>query len=229
MKTVLITGCSSGFGKLTAEYLKDRGYKVIATTRKELDVTWPLDKITKYINKLGRIDVLVNNAGYGQFGGIYELNEKQIRDQYETNVFGLLKVTKSVLPIMRKVKSGLIINVSSISGFITNINGGIYASSKHAVESVTQALRYEESKFGIKVTSVNPGPFATNFWRNNPMTNLENPIVFAKKIESIIESKNIYPRYMVGLKAELIRIMYRIFPDWALDVIMSNIKPIPNR
>jgi len=87
MKTILITGCSSGFGKITAEYLQSKGYKVIATTRKELDVNWPTERVNKYIQSLKRVDVLINNAGYGQFGNIFDLNQEQICNQFETNVF----------------------------------------------------------------------------------------------------------------------------------------------
>ena len=230
-KVVLITGCSSGFGKVTAEHLKSRGYKVIATTRKGLDATWSFEKIKKAIEGYGQIDVLINNAGYGQLSTIVNTSEKQIRNQFETNVFGLLKVTKAVVPKMRKQNSGIIINVSSVAGFISNPHGGIYAASKFSIEAITQSLRQEEWKNGIRVTSINPGPFDTKFWDNSKsdivtqsllkkaMSRRENPIFFAKKIKEIIERDYIYPRYMVGINAQVMRILYRALPDFILDIL----------
>ncbi len=235
IKIILITGCSSGFGEVTAEYLKNLGYKVIGTTRKELDVTWSFKKIQKTITGYGQIDVLINNAGYGQLGTIADTSEKQIRDQFETNVFGLLKITNAVLPMMRKQNSGIIINVSSVAGFVTNPHGGIYAASKFSIEAITQSLRQEEWKNGIRVTSINPGPFDTKFWDNSKsdivtqsllkkaMSRRENPIFFAKKIKEIIESDYIYPRYMVGTNAQVMRTLYRVLPDFVLDILMRFI------
>ena len=178
---------------------------------------------------------MINNAGYGQLGTIYDVTDKQVRDQFETNVFGLLKVTRAIVPLMRKQKAGLIINVSSVAGFITNPHGGIYAASKFAVEAITQSLRTEEWRNGIRTTSINPGPFDTKFWdRSKPdsvtqrllekaMSRREDPMIFARKIEEIISSDYIYPRYMVGINAHVMRVLYRILPDWLLDILMRLI------
>lgn len=186
---VFITGCSSGFGYLTAKLLAESGYQVYAGVRKTkdltifnksvrskllstvlLDVTWPQERINKVVQGIEKreegIDVLINNAGFGFLGTVGSFNDEEVRKQFETNVFGLFKVIKAVLLFMEKRRAGLIINVSSSAGLFTSVYYGVYSASKFAVEALTTALRAEESLYGIHVVSVNPGSFETKFWQN---------------------------------------------------------------
>lgn len=197
MKNVVITGSSSGFGYLTTLLLAREGYKVWATMRNvetknapkkeellaiaknedlnisvlELDVTKDAS-VTKAIQMVidedGRIDHLVNNAGY-MFVGITEAYSiAQAKDQFETNFFGILRMVKAVAPYMRRQREGFIVNVTSIAGRLTFPYFGIYCASKHAVEAYSQALRYELAPFGIEVSLIEPGPYGTNLLYSGP-------------------------------------------------------------
>ncbi len=179
-----ITGSSTGFGRELAEELLENGHKVVATARKteaiadliekypdtaralRLDVT-KVDEIDMSIKAaveaFGRVDVLVNNAGYGSIGAIEEFDEAQIRRQFETNFFGALNVIRAVLPQLREQRSGHILNVSSVGGFVSFPSAGIYCSSKFALEAVSESLAGELAASGIKVTIVQPGAFRTSF------------------------------------------------------------------
>ncbi len=179
-----ITGSSTGFGRELAEQVLERGEKVAATARNtkdiedliekypenvgvfELDVTKADDvknSVKEAVEKFGRIDVLVNNAGYGLGGGIEEPSEDQIRRQFETNVFGAIRVMREVLPIMRRQKSGHILNLSSIGGFRSIPSVGYYTATKFALEALSEALAGEIKHLGIKITIVEPGGFRTDF------------------------------------------------------------------
>jgi NAD(P)-dependent dehydrogenase (short-subunit alcohol dehydrogenase family) len=180
----LITGCSTGFGRELALRIVQRGWKLVVTARnleqvseiaemdKEnvlaltLDVTKPaqIDAAVKAaMEKFGRIDVLVNNAGYGYQSSIEEGDEAEIRAQFDTNVFGLFALTRAVLPVMRAQKSGHILNITSMAGLIGFPGSGYYAASKHAVEGWSDTLRAEVGPLGIQVTCVEPGPFRTDW------------------------------------------------------------------
>ncbi|MDB4902884.1 MAG: short-chain dehydrogenase/reductase [Mucilaginibacter sp.] len=183
-KTILITGASRGFGKIWAEAFLKRGDKVAATAR---NIDTLNDLVQKYGDSVlpiqldvnnreacfaavkqakehfGRIDVLINNAGYGLFGAIEETSEQEARDQMETNFFGLLWVTQAVLPVMRGQKSGHIIQVSSFLGLVTLPVLGLYNASKFAVEGLSETLATEVAAFGIKVSLVEPNGFATDW------------------------------------------------------------------
>jgi NAD(P)-dependent dehydrogenase (short-subunit alcohol dehydrogenase family) len=183
-KIIFITGASRGFGKLWAKALLERGDKVAATARNieslsdlvaeygdavlpiELDVN---DRAAGFaaVNQanahFGRIDVLINNAGFGLFGAVEETTEQQAREQMETNFFGLLWVTQAVLPIMRAQKSGHIIQVSSFLGLVTLPVLGIYNASKYAVNGLTETLASEVKDFGIKVSLIEPNGFSTDW------------------------------------------------------------------
>lgn len=183
-QTWLITGCSTGFGRELATQLLTRGANVVVTARKTesiadfaetygsralclpLDVTKP-DQIAAAVaatqKTFGKIDVLVNNAGYGYFSSVEEGDEAAIRTMFDTNVFGLAAVTRAVLPVMRASKSGTIVNLSSIAGLFGNSSGGYYSATKFAVEGLSEALQKEVAPCGIKVMLVNPGPFRTDF------------------------------------------------------------------
>lgn len=175
-KVVLITGASSGIGKAIAEFLQTKNLIVYGTSRnpenKEtsfpliaLDVTQPGSieyAVNEVISRAGKIDVLINNAGVGITGPIEETPAEEMRKAFETNYFGPLNVIKAVLPGMRKQGSGLIINVTSIAGYMGLPFRGIYSASKGALEITTEAYRMELKDFGIKMTNIAPGDFATN-------------------------------------------------------------------
>jgi len=180
----LITGSSTGFGRMLAEAVLDQGETVVLTARNpqqvedltakfpartlaaRLDVTNPTEvrEVVKVaIATFGRIDVLVNNAGYGTLGAIEEVSDEDIRRQFDTNVFGALDLTRAVLPHMRQQRSGHIINFSSVGGFVSFPGSGIYCSTKFALEGISEALAQEVAPFGIKVIIVEPGAFRTDF------------------------------------------------------------------
>ncbi|WP_183100477.1 oxidoreductase [Nocardioides pelophilus] len=180
-RTVLITGCSSGIGEATAARLVRSGWDVYATARRPetlstladagcttlaLDVTDETSMTTAVdavLEGAGRIDALVNNAGYSQSGALESIDVADVRRQFETNVFGLIRLTQLVLPTMRQQRSGRIVNIGSMGGKLTFPGGGAYHASKYAVEALSDALRFEVAGFGIKVVLVEPGLITTNF------------------------------------------------------------------
>jgi len=182
--TWFITGASSGYGLALARYAIGRGYNVVATGRsvnklaalaasapdhvliQKLDVTAPADAataVTAAIARFGRIDVLINNAGYGIIGAVEETPEAEFRAQMDTNFFGALSVTKAALPHLRAQMGGAIVNVSSMGGQMSFAGGSAYSASKFALEGMSEALAQELSPFGIKVMIVEPGALRTNF------------------------------------------------------------------
>ena len=179
-----ITGCSTGLGRALAEQIVQRGWRLVATARDKgaiadiersapervlalsLDVTRSEDidaALAATREHFGRIDVLVNNAGYGYQSTVEEGEEVEIRAQFDTNVFGLFAMTRAVLPLMREQRKGNIINITSVAGLIGYPGSGYYAASKHAVEGWSDALRAEVLPLGIGVTCVEPGPFRTDW------------------------------------------------------------------
>ena len=181
-KTILITGASSGIGKVTANLFQDRGWNVIATMRnpEAEDALTKLDNVLVIrldvvdrpsivaavdagIKTFGRIDVLLNNAGYGAYGPLEATPMEKIRRQFDTNVIGLLEVTKAVLPHFRANRDGVIVNISSIGGKMTFPLGTLYHGSKFAVEGLSEALSYEMEAIGVRVKIVEPGMIATDF------------------------------------------------------------------
>jgi NAD(P)-dependent dehydrogenase (short-subunit alcohol dehydrogenase family) len=191
-----ITGCSTGFGRELAVILLKRGYRVVVTARDKtkvedivadhdangvalkLDVD-KQDQIDAAVNaakaKFGRIDVLVNNAGYGYLAAVEEGDDADIRAMFDTNFFGLAAMTRAVLPLMRAQKSGAIVNISSIGGFIGNPGSAYYAATKFAVEGLSEALSKEVGPLGIKVLIVEPGPFRTD-WGGRSLKTPKKPI-----------------------------------------------------
>jgi len=183
-KVWLVTGASTGFGRELVEYLLAQGAQVVATARKveglqELGAKYPktalvaamdvtdqkqVDQVVEVAVKwFGGIDVLVNNAGYGMVGAVEESAEGEFRPMFETNVFGLIRVTQAVLPQMREQGSGHIVNLSSIGGLVATPGFGLYNATKFAVEGLSEALAQEVKPLGIAVTIVEPGPFRTKF------------------------------------------------------------------
>jgi len=183
-KTWFITGASSGFGRAFAAHALDRGYNVVATARRvaklqdlagqapervlavELDVDRTGDAeaaITAAVDRFGRIDVVINNAGYGIVGAVEETPETEFRAVMETNFFGAMAVTHAALPVLRAQRSGAIVNISSLGGQLSYPGFGAYSASKFALEGASEALALEVAPFGIKVLIVEPGAFRTDF------------------------------------------------------------------
>lgn len=237
-KVILITGGSSGIGKAMGEYLHQRGYKVYGTSRNPssykgntlfplltLDVT-KTETIHKTIEEVmareGKIDVVINNAGVGITGPVEETPTEEMKKAFDTNLYGPLEVIKAVLPFMRKQNSGLIINVTSIAGYMGLPYRAIYSASKGALELVTEAYRMEVAPFGIHMTSMAPGDFATNIaagryhapvqpdspykgpygatlqMMNEHVDQGSDPVEMARAVLKIIESPNPKVRYKVG-------------------------------
>lgn len=183
VKTWFITGASSGFGRAFAEHALARGHNVVATARRvsaledltlaaparvltlALDVTRPGEAeaaVTAAVARFGRIDVLMNNAGYGIVGAFEETSEDELRALMETNFFGAMNVTRAALPILRAQRSGAIVNISSLGGQLSFAGFSAYSASKFALEGVSEALAQEVAPFGLKVLIVEPGQFRTN-------------------------------------------------------------------
>lgn len=181
-RTVLITGCSSGIGRATAEAFLDEEWTVYATARNpadvqtlgdrescriaSIDVTDPDDVervVDEMLDETGRIDCLVNNAGYGQIGPVEDVSTDAVEAQFDVNVFGPHRLVRAVLPAMRRREDGTIVNVSSVLGRTVVPGTGVYAASKHALEAMSDALRSEVREFGVDVALVEPGPVDSMF------------------------------------------------------------------
>ena len=178
-KIVLITGCSTGIGRDLAQTLTQAGYTVVATARQvevlkgidaalklALDVTSPdsiQSAVEQTIQRFGRIDVLVNNAGYAMRGAIEEAPVEQAQQMFDVNVFGVMRVIQAVAPHMRQQKAGRIINISSVAGKLATPANGTYSATKFALEALSDALRWELAPFGIQVAAVEPGSIKTPF------------------------------------------------------------------
>ena len=210
-KVWFITGCSTGFGRELARYAAAQGDNVIGTLRKQdqikefealsggrvvgakLDVTDPeLVKAGAEFaqERFGRVDVLVNNAGYGSMGSVEEVEEGEMQRQFDVNVFGAVRMIQAILPMMRKQRSGHILNITSIAGLEGYAGVGIYNGSKFALEGIGEALARETRHLGIKVTNVEPGPFRTD-WAGRSATYTPS------KISDYAESAS---KYMQGIQ-----------------------------
>lgn len=261
-QVVLITGGSSGIGKAVGDYLAKKGFIVYGTSRNAQQVTnsnFPIvsldvtkketiaEAVNYIVEKEGKLNVLVNNAGMGITGPIEETPTQEMRHVFETNFFGALEVVKAVLPQMRKQKNGLIINVTSIAGYMGLPYRGIYSATKGALEIATEALRMEVKNFGINVTNVAPGDFATNIasgryhtpvYENSPykesyQQNLDlmdahvdtgsNPIEMAEAIYKIIQTKSPNVHYKVGAFMQKFSIVLkRVLPDKVYEKLLMN-------
>jgi short-subunit dehydrogenase len=269
-QVVLITGASSGIGKETARLFARNKYKVIATARNiermkdlealgcnivSMDVTSE-ESIQAAFQKIFQIthsiDILVNNAGYSQNGFVEELTMQHLRHQFEVNVFGLIRVTQMVLPVMRQARKGLVINVGSVGGEFTTAGASAYHASKYALESFTDGLRQEINPFGIQVVLIKPGGVETNFI-NNSLSDYPEPIAnnpyqkmrdnFQKMLTTILDAKNSsFPilspvevaeaifksvskpktRVRIGRTAKIIPFMKKMLSDKAFDKMIVN-------
>ena len=261
-KVVLITGGSSGIGKSVGEFLSSKGFTVFGTSRNperykdskfelvQLDVS-DMDSIQKAVKKViekaGRLDVVINNAGAGITGAVEEIPMEDIKRNFETNFFGPINVIKSVLPQMRAQNSGLIINITSIAGYMGLPYRGIYSASKGALELITEAMRMEIKDFNIKMTNVAPGDFATNIAAGRyhapvletspykkPYGNTlklmdehvdagKDPLMMANAIHKIILSEEPKVHYKVGeFMQKFSIVLKRILPDKVYEKMLMK-------
>jgi NAD(P)-dependent dehydrogenase (short-subunit alcohol dehydrogenase family) len=266
-KTVLITGCSTGIGRATAERLLGKGYAVTATARRvetikdladkgarvlPLDVTdeASMKAAVSAVEEAGALYALVNNAGYGLQGPVEEFPMDEVRLQFETNVFGLVRMCQLVLPGMRRQGTGRIVNLSSIGGRLTFPGGGFYHGTKYAVEAISDALRFEVRPFGVKVILVEPGTVLTPFG-DTAMASISDGGPYAafkeglaetvkgayegamarmaispEKVASVIEraigARRPRARYPVGAPARMGIAMRRVTPDRMFDAVLRS-------
>jgi NAD(P)-dependent dehydrogenase (short-subunit alcohol dehydrogenase family) len=275
-KVVLVTGSSSGIGLLTAVELGKNGFKVVASMRnlgrrerldqaaveagvagqldvRQLDITH-FDAIPAFVEGVvrdyGRLDVLVNNAGFAVAGFAEDMRLEEIRLQFETNFFGHVAMTQAVLPVLRRQGSGHIIMVSSISGLHGAVSVSSYSASKHALEGWSESLRLEVNALGIKVVLVEPGAFQTDIWTRNVLLGEKaiasispnrargermreqvqklrkrDPITVARMIAHIAQDPNPRLRYVVGADAHMQLWLKRILPwKWHEKLVARLLK-----
>jgi NAD(P)-dependent dehydrogenase (short-subunit alcohol dehydrogenase family) len=273
-QVILVTGSSSGIGRATAIEAARRGHRVFASARHREDVadltakgidTLSMDVtdpgsiaagVATVLETAGRIDALVNNAGYGQYGAIEDVSDEEWRAQFEVNVFGAVAVLRAVLPGMRAARRGTIVNVSSLAGKVTVPFAGPYCASKHALEAISDALRVELAPWQIRVVVVEPGPITTHFGdRSRQATarilatpgpyspfyeNAERasqkdfqrgrrrPEAVARVIVRAIESKRPRTRYRVAPLARILVPLKGITSDRFLDRRMKRILKLPD-
>ena len=275
-KAVLITGCSTGIGRATAEHLARSGHSVYATARRPESIedlknagckTLALDvndeasmsaAVSAVEEAEGAVGALVNNAGYSQSGALETIGLDDVRRQFETNVFGLLRMCQLVLPGMRRQGGGRIVNVSSMGGKLTFPGGGIYHATKYAVEAMSDAMRFEVQGFGIDVVVIEPGLIKTNFAETavgsvshedgpyaefntavsaatagayeGPLGRLGGgPEAVAKAIEKAITAKRPRARYPVTASARVLMTQRKLLPDRAWDAVVASSFPRPGR
>lgn len=261
-KVVLITGGSSGIGKSIGEFLHHKGFIVYGTSRnpeKVVNSVFPLvaldvrdvtsikNAVSSIIATTGRLDVVINNAGVGITGPLEEIPMEEIKNNFETNFFGPIEVMKAALPQMREQKSGLIINITSIAGYMGLPYRSVYSASKGALELITEALRMEVKSFGINITNVAPGDFATNIaagryhapvikgsayekvygetlsTMNEHVDEGSNPNEMAEAIYKIILTKKPNVHYKVGVFMQKFSIVLkRILPDTVYEKMLMN-------
>ena len=271
---VLITGCSTGIGRATAERLARRGLTVYATARRPesiedlkeagcrtlaLDVTDEASMqgaVAAVEEAEGAVGALVNNAGYSQSGAVETIPLDEVRRQFETNVFGLLRMCQLVLPGMRRAGRGRIVNLSSMGGKLTFPGGGIYHATKYAVEAISDAMRFEVRGFGVHVSVIEPGLIKTNFAEtavgsvshaDGPYAELNTavsastagvydsalgklgggPETVAKAIERAITARRPRTRYPVTASARFFMAQRALLPDRAWDAVVGTSIPRP--
>src|SRR6187431_163233 len=261
-KVVLITGGSSGIGKSIGEFLHHKGFVVYGTSRnpeRVVNSIFPLialdvrnvysihSAVEKIIAVSGKLDIVINNAGVGITGPLEEIPIEEIKNNFETNFFGPIEVMKAVLPHMRAQTSGLIINITSIAGYMGLPYRSVYSASKGALELITEALRMEVKPFGIQITNIAPGDFATNIaagrfhapvikgsayevsYGNNLKTMDEhvdsgsNPNEMAEAVFAVIQKSNPKIHYKVGAFMQKFSIVLkRVLPDTVYEKMLMN-------
>jgi NAD(P)-dependent dehydrogenase (short-subunit alcohol dehydrogenase family) len=274
-QAVLITGCSSGIGRATALEAASRGHRVFASGRDPaslapllergiealpLDVTDPVSvraAVAAALGRSGRLDALVNNAGYAQYGAVEDVSSDEWRRQFDVNVFGAIEVTRAVLPSMREARHGTIVNVSSVAGKIAIPFAAPYCASKHALEAVSDALRLEVAPFGIRVVVIEAGPITTRFaeraragvarilhspgpyslFYGNAERAMETdfqagslpPEAVARVIVRAIESEKPRTRYRITRLARVLIPLRSLLPDRLFDRRMKAALKLPDR
>jgi NAD(P)-dependent dehydrogenase (short-subunit alcohol dehydrogenase family) len=264
-RVALVTGASSGIGLVTAKAMRRDGYRVFGTSRKPMSDT--TDGITMLIcdvtddasvqaavddvlSRAGRVDLLVNNAGIGLLGGAEESSAAQAKAVFDVNVFGVLRMTNAVLPVMRRQRSGRIVNLSSILGLIPSPYNALYASTKHAIEGYSESLDHEVRTQGIRVVLVEPGVTRTSFEENitrpdQPLPVYETIRANAEKLMREIIAKGDAPevvaatvvraanaaspkrRYTAGKAAAQVRFMRRFLPESFVDKNLRKFSGLP--
>ena len=272
-QSVLITGSSEGIGRATALYLARRGHRVIATGRSlsrlsgleeearaaslplqvmELDINDDgsvAKQVPSIVGEAGGLYVLVNNAGYALWGCLEELEMDEVRAQFETNLFAVLRMSQAVLPHMRQRGRGTIINVGSISGLIGSPAGGAYAATKSALRALSAVMRLEVAQFGIRVALIEPGLIRSNFHANqvvarraladeSPYRSYEerirkssarfrqgggDPMKVARRVAKIISAKRPRARYSVGVDSGLGVLAARFLPDGVVEFFVKRV------
>jgi NAD(P)-dependent dehydrogenase (short-subunit alcohol dehydrogenase family) len=274
-QVILLTGCSTGIGRATALEAAARGHRVFASARRldsvadleakgitplALDVTDPAsigEAVREVLRSDGRIDALVNNAGYGQYGAVEDVSLEEWRAQFEVNVFGALAVLRAVLPAMRAARGGTVVNVSSVAGRVAVPFAGAYSASKHALEAISDALRVELSPWRIRVVLIEPGPIGTRFGdrareatarilgTTGPYSRFyagaerasnrefqmgkRGPDLVARVIVGAIESKRPKTRYRVAPLARILVPLKALTSDRFLDRRMKKMLRLPDR
>lgn len=272
---ILVTGSSTGIGRATALEAAARGHRVFASARRlesvadlvakgitplALDVTEPAtisEAVQEALRSEGRIDALVNNAGYGQYGAVEDVSLEEWRAQFEVNVFGALAVLRAVLPGMRAARGGTVVNVSSVAGRVAVPFAGAYSASKHALEAISDALRVELAPWGIRVVLVEPGPISTRFGdrareatarilgASGPYSGLygaaesasnrefqlgkRGPDLVARVIVGAIDSKRPKTRYRIAPLARILVPLKTLASDRFLDRRMKKMLRLPDR
>ncbi len=266
-KVALVTGASSGIGKAAAIALAAAGFQVIGTGRNtaraaapagvtylDLDVTsdeFVASVVKQVIDRFGHIDVLVNNAGVGATGAAEEFSVAQTQDVFDINVYGVMRMTKAVLPYMRAQRRGRIINVSSLSGFVPSPFMSIYVATKHAVEGYSGSLDHEVREHGVRILLVEPGPINTSFGANSVQADTplplyasgrrtfdevlanntsagDDPAVVAKAIVAAATDRSPKPRRTAGSTAASISALHRVLPARIFDRIVRRFNRMPN-
>ncbi len=256
-KVALVTGVSCGIGHATAATLADQGFRVFGTTRQSVDAGAALGSVTlvrldvrddesvhtcvrAVLDQAGRLDALVNSAGYVLLGSLEETSIEEARGLFETNFFGVLSMCRAVLPVMRQQGAGRIVNVSSVLGFLPAPYMGIYAASKHAIEGYSESLDHELRQFGIRVSVIEPGFTRTSLGRNGQVTNQhlepyaierdraagavrehiangDDPAVVASRVLAALTSDSPRLKYPAGREARVLTLMRKFAPSGLVD------------
>jgi len=266
-QVVLVTGASSGIGQTTAMLLSNSGFRVFGTTRQSTAPNTSCGKIemlsldvrseesaqscvSELLERAGKIDALVNNAGVALVGALEETSTEEAKTIFETNFFGVLRITQAVLPVMRKQRYGRIANISSVTGLLPVPYSGIYAASKHALEGYSESLDHEVRQFGIRVSLIEPGFIRTGMAQHTQQTagrieaysperdlavasvaksiaNGEDPMVVASVVLQALTTRSPRAHYLAGRGAGVVQTMRKLLPSRLFDLGMRKQMGLP--